>query len=110
LLLNGHVDVVPIGDKSQWKYDPWAGQIDHGKVWGRGAVDMKGGIEAMICAMEAIQRAGLKLKGDLIINTVVDEETGGDGTRATLDRGYKADAVIIPEPTDLNIQSVEGGL
>ena len=110
LLLNGHVDVVPIGDKSQWKYDPWAGQVSDGKLWGRGAVDMKGGIAAMICAMEAIQRAGLKLKGDLIINTDIDEDTGGDRTRAALDRGYTADAVIIPEPTDLNIQSVEGGL
>lgn len=110
LMLNGHVDVVPVGDKSKWKFDPWSGEVSDGKVWGRGAVDMKGGIAALIFAMEAIQRAGVKLKGDLFINTVIDEETGGDGTRATLDRGYEPAAVIIPEPTDLKIQSVEGGL
>ncbi|MEH0022618.1 MAG: ArgE/DapE family deacylase [Desulfobacter sp.] len=110
LMLNGHVDVVPVGDASKWAFDPWSGQISDGKIWGRGAVDMKGGIAALIFAMEAIQRAGVKLKGDLFVNTVIDEETGGDGARATLDRGYQPAAVIIPEPTDLNIQSVEGGL
>jgi acetylornithine deacetylase/succinyl-diaminopimelate desuccinylase family protein len=110
LILNGHVDVVPVGDRALWEIDPWGAEIRDGKVWGRGAVDMKGGIAAMIAAMEAIQRCGLKLKGDLLVNTVIDEETGGDGTRAALDRGYGADAVIVAEPTDLNIQSVEGGL
>lgn len=110
LIFNGHVDVVPVGDLSDWARDPWAAEMEDGKIWGRGAVDMKAGIAAGITALEAVERAGVKLKGDFLINTVIDEETGGDGTRATLDRGYKANAVIVAEPTNLNIQSVEGGL
>ena len=110
LILNGHVDVVPVGDLSLWEHDPWAAEEIDGNIHGRGAVDMKGGIAAMIAAMEAVQRAGVKLKGDLLVNTVIDEETGGAGTRAALDRGYRGDAVIVCEPTNMYIQSVEGGL
>lgn len=110
LILNGHIDVVPTGDSLHWKYDPWSGKIDDGMMYGRGTVDMKGGIAAMIAAVEAVRRAGYKLKGDLFINTVIDEENGGGGTKATLESGLKADAVIIPEPTNLNIYVVEGGL
>ena len=110
LILNGHVDVVPVGDLSLWEHDPWAAEEIDGNIHGRGTVDMKGGIASMIAAMEAVQRAGVKLKGDLLVNTVIDEETGGAGTRAALERGYRSDAVIVCEPTNMFIQSVEGGL
>lgn len=110
LILNGHIDVVPAGDPAQWSHDPWAGEIHEGNMWGRGTCDMKGGIAAMIAAVEAVRRAGVRLRGDVLIETVVDEEVGGPGTRQTLERGYRGDAVIVTEPTGGHIQPVEGGL
>lgn len=110
LILNGHIDVVPGGDPAAWTHPPFGAEIADGKVWGRGAVDMKGGIAAMIAAVEAIQRAGYHLQGDVIVESVVDEETGGPGTAQTVEHGYRADAAIVVEPTNLVIQPVEGGL
>jgi acetylornithine deacetylase/succinyl-diaminopimelate desuccinylase family protein len=110
LILNGHIDVVPGGDPAGWTHDPFGAEIADGKVWGRGAVDMKGGIAAMIAAVEAVQRAGVRLKGDVLIESVVDEETGGPGTSQTVEHGYRADAAIVVEPTNLVIHPVEGGL
>jgi acetylornithine deacetylase len=110
LILNGHIDVVPAGDPAAWTYPPFAAEIADGKIWGRGTVDMKGGIAAMIDAVEAIQRSGIRLQGDVILESVVDEETGGPGTSQTVEHGYRADAAIIVEPTDFVIQPVEGGL
>ena len=71
---------------------------------------MKGGIAAMIAAVEAIQRAGIRLQGDVFLESVVDEETGGPGTTQTIEHGYRADAAIVVEPTDFAIHPVEGGL
>jgi acetylornithine deacetylase len=110
LILNGHIDVVPAGDPAAWTHPPFAAEIADGKIWGRGAVDMKGGVAAMIAAVEAIQRAGVRLQGDVFLESVVDEETGGPGTAQTVEHGYRADAAIVVEPTDFAIQPVEGGL
>src|SRR5215210_4643995 len=110
LILNGHIDVVPAGDPAGWIHEPFAAEIAEGKIWGRGAVDMKGGVAAMIAAVEAIQRVGIRLQGDVLIESVVDEETGGPGTLQTIEHGYRADAAIVVEPTNLVIQPVEGGL
>lgn len=110
LILNGHIDVVPAGDAAAWTHPPYAAEIADGKVWGRGAVDMKGGVAAMIAAVEALQRLGLRPRGDVLIESVVDEETGGPGTAQTVEHGYRADAAIVVEPTGLVIQPVEGGL
>jgi len=104
LLMNGHVDVVPAGSAQKWTHDPWGGQISGGMVYGRGAEDMKAGVAAMIIAIDCIVTAGIKLKGDVILESVVDEETGGNGTLACLLRGYRADAGIFTEPTDMEIQ------
>jgi acetylornithine deacetylase len=110
LILNGHIDVVPGGDPAAWTYPPFSAEIADGKIWGRGAVDMKGGIAAMIGAVQAIQRAGVRLQGDVFLESVVDEETGGPGTTQTVEHGYRADAAIVVEPTDFVVQPVEGGL
>jgi acetylornithine deacetylase/succinyl-diaminopimelate desuccinylase family protein len=110
MIVNGHIDVVPAGDPAAWSHPPFGGEIAEGKVWGRGAVDMKGGIAAMVGAVEALQQAGIRLKGDVLLESVVDEETGGPGTLQTIERGHRADAVIVAEPTELVIQPVEGGL
>src|SRR5215207_2467316 len=110
LILNGHIDVVPAGDPAAWTHAPFAAEIADGKIWGRGTVDMKGGIAAMITAVEVIQLAAIRLQGDVLIESVVDEETGGPGTMQTIEHGYRADAAIVVEPTDFAVQPVEGGL
>ncbi|MDD5483368.1 MAG: ArgE/DapE family deacylase [Kiritimatiellae bacterium] len=103
LILNGHIDTVSAGDVSAWKHDPYGGEIENGRLIGLGAVDMKGGLAAMLMAMRIIKRAGIKLRGDVIFQSVVDEEGGGNGTLACVERGYKADAALIAEPTSLAI-------
>ena len=103
LILNGHYDVVPIGVIENWSHDPFKGEIENNKLFGRGACDMKGGIAAMLMAVKFIQQAGIKLNGDLTVETVPDEEKTSMGTLACCQKGYKADAAIIPEPTDMNI-------
>lgn len=98
LVLNGHIDVVPVEDSSKWSHDPWGGEIKEGKIFGRGALDMKGGDAAIIMAAESVIQSGIKLKGDLTTEFVVEEESSGNGSLACALRGYKADAGIIPEP------------
>lgn len=110
LAVNGHIDVVPAGHHGDWPYPPYGAEIHDGRVWGRGAVDMKGGVAAMIHAARIVQRLGLRLKGDLLIECVVDEETGGPGTRSTIQRGYRPDFAIVTEPTSLCLMPVEGGV
>jgi acetylornithine deacetylase len=100
LVLNGHIDIVPPGDLAQWSGgDPYSGAVHHGGVYGRGACDMKGGLVANLAAIAAIRRAGIRLRGRVLLESVVGEEDGGLGTFATLQRGYRGDAAIIPEPT-----------
>ena len=111
LAFNGHIDVVPIGDLAGWDYDPWGSDIVAGKLYGRGTVDMKAGVAAFIAATEAIIADGITLKGDLQLHIVVDEEAGGfAGTRDLIKRDYRADGVIVAEPTDGKIDAAEGGL
>jgi acetylornithine deacetylase len=103
ILLNGHVDVVPEGQRNQWAHDPYSGEVVDGKLYGRGSTDMKGGNTALLLALGAIEGLGLKLKGDVIFQSVVEEESGGAGTLAAILRGYRADAALIPEPTNFRI-------
>ncbi|WP_201713223.1 peptidase [Rossellomorea arthrocnemi] len=103
LLLNGHIDVVPEGDRKDWLHDPYSGVIEGGKLYGRGSTDMKGGSVALLLAIEVIKELNIPLKGDVIFQSVIEEESGGTGTLAALIRGYKADAAIIPEPTNMKI-------
>ena len=79
LILNGHVDVVPAGDVSAWPHDPWGGELEGGRLWGRGACDMKGGIASGIVALRVLQALGVRLAGDVVFQSVVDEETGRPG-------------------------------
>lgn len=103
ILLNGHIDVVPEGDTSQWDFDPYSAEVINGKMYGRGTSDMKGGTVALLLAIEVIQSLNIPLKGDIIFQSVIEEESGGAGTLATITRGYIADAAIIPEPTNMKI-------
>ena len=104
LVLNGHIDVVPPGALAQWQDGaPFSGRVADGRVYGRGTCDMKGGLICNLFAVRAIQAAGIQLKGKVLLESVVSEEDGGLGTFATLLRGYRGDAAIIPEPTELQI-------
>ncbi|MCG1021054.1 peptidase [Sutcliffiella horikoshii] len=103
IILNGHIDVVPEGDPLQWEHDPYEGKVKDGKVYGRGSTDMKGGNVALLFAINALKSTGVKLKGDVIFQSVIEEESGGAGTLAAILRGYTADAVLIPEPTNMKI-------
>jgi acetylornithine deacetylase len=109
LILNGHVDVVPAGDPGLWPHDPSAGEVADGRLWGRGSCDMKAGLAAGIGALRALADAGVRLAGDVVFQAVVDEETGGPGTRRAVER-YRADAAIVLEPTARTIMPCEGGL
>jgi acetylornithine deacetylase len=110
MALNGHVDVVPTGDTSAWRHDPWGGEISEGKLWGRGACDMKGGVAAMIQAVKVIQDCGYRLKGDVSVHVVSDEEVVGYGSRQCAEKAPRPDFIICTEPTRLNILPCEGGL
>lgn len=103
LILNGHVDVVPEGNHKQWKNDPFSGKIENGRMYGRGTTDMKGGNIALLMALAAIVKLDIRLKGDVIFQSVVEEESGGSGTLDAILKGYTADAAIIPEPTNMKI-------
>jgi acetylornithine deacetylase len=109
LILNGHVDVVPPGDEKLWHYPPWQGTIDEGRVYGRGAADMKGGLCCALFAVKALRDAGVRLKGRLIVESVIGEEDGGVGTLAAVLRGYTADGAIVAEPTELIVAPVQAG-
>jgi succinyl-diaminopimelate desuccinylase len=102
--LNGHFDVVPAGEG--WTRDPFGGEVCDGRIYGRGACDMKAGLAAAIFAAEAIRRAGVELKGSVEISGTVDEESGGFAGVAWLaEQGRihasRTDCVIIPEPLDV---------
>src|SRR5208282_4072556 len=109
LIFNGHVDVIPTGPTDAWKSDPWGGLVEDGKVFGRGASDMKSGLAAYSMAMQAIIRTGIKLKGDVVLEYTVDEELSGNGTLAAIIRGYKADAGISGETSSLAVQPASIG-
>ena len=109
LILNGHMDVVPPGDLSKWTRDPWGGEIEGDRLYGRGACDMKSGLAAAVFAVQALQASGVTLPGDVMLQSVIGEESGGVGTLATIVRGYRADACVILEPMNLRLAPVQTG-
>ena len=98
LILNGHMDVVPTGPVEMWTTPPFEPRIADGCLYGRGGGDMKAGLAACLAALDAIARAGYQPASDVIVQSVVEEECTGNGALACLARGYRADAVIVPEP------------
>lgn len=107
LLLSGHTDTVPA---YQMDIEPFNPKVNKGRLYGRGALDMKGGLGAMAMTMVAMRRARSKLQGDLIFAAVVGEERKSEGTEDLVLRGPRADMGIIGEPTDLEIQPSHRGL
>lgn len=109
LILNGHADVVSAEPVGEWKHDPFGGEIKDGKLYGRGSMDMKGGLVSMIYALKAVSEIGAKLRGDVILESVVEEEYGGGGTVATVVEGFKADAAIVCEATSSDSIGIASG-
>jgi acetylornithine deacetylase len=104
LLLNGHTDVIPVGNGEGWSDNPWSAKVKDGRIYGRGSCDMKSGVASHIVAVELLKATGIKLKGDVLINIVIDEEISGHGTLDTVIHGYKADAGISGETSGLAVQ------
>jgi acetylornithine deacetylase len=104
LLFNGHVDTIPWSPASDWQFNPLSGELNDGKILGRGSSDMKGGLAAMTMALKILLEMGLRPRGSVILEYVMDEEVSGLGTLACVTRGYKADAGISLETSDLHVQ------
>ncbi|WP_254546955.1 ArgE/DapE family deacylase [Halomarina pelagica] len=98
LAIGGHIDVVDVTE-SEWERDPWTVTREGETLYGRGVADMKGGLAACLVAMRALDEAGVELGGDLVFQSVIEEEDGGvGGTLSVLERGYVPDAAVIAEP------------
>lgn len=111
LILNGHIDTVTIEPKHEWTRDPFGAEIDDGLLYGRGASDMKGGLMAGLLAISYLKAAGVSLRGDVIVESVVNEEHAGNGTLDLVRRGITADGAIVLEPTNNKVAvSHPGGL
>lgn len=100
LILQSHLDVVPEGLHDMWSDPPFSGKIDGDWMYGRGAGDMKAGAAANIFALDALRRIGLQPAATVYVQSVVEEESTGNGALQTYLQGYTADAVLIPEPED----------
>jgi acetylornithine deacetylase len=98
LMLNGHIDTVGVTGMAE----PFSGAVREGKVYGRGACDMKGSVAACMAALRALAQAGARLRGDVVLAAVGDEEYGSLGTTDILTR-VKTDAAIVTEPTGLDV-------
>jgi acetylornithine deacetylase len=110
LLFNGHIDVVPADPVERWTSDPFVPQVRDGRLYGRGAVDMKGGVAAMVLAVETLAGVGVRAPHDILVNTVTDEESCGAGTLASLEHGLRATAAVVPEPSDLSVVTACRGI
>ncbi len=110
LILQGHVDVVPPGLAEMWRTPAFDPAIENGRMNGRGAQDMKSGVSCMVFALDALRTAGFAPAADVYVETVTEEECTGNGALSTLARGYRADAVLIPEPTGQTITRAHVGV
>jgi succinyl-diaminopimelate desuccinylase len=112
LLLEGHTDVVTEGDPREWSWPPFGGELSNGRIYGRGAADMKGGLAAAMVAAAAFRRAGVEPPGKLVVGALVDEEDRMLGARhlVTTPVGRELDAAIICEPEENELCLVQRGV
>lgn len=110
LILQGHLDVVPTGPLDMWTTPPFEPKIEDGWMYGRGAGDMKSGTVAAIFALDALHHAGFEPAARVHIQSVIEEESTGLGALSTLQRGYRADLAVLPEPSDHTINRAQIGV
>jgi succinyl-diaminopimelate desuccinylase len=105
LMLEGHTDVVSEGSRSSWTHDPFGGEIADGRIYGRGACDMKGGLAVALCTAKAFRRAGVSWKGKIRLGLVCDEEGMMLGIKSFIHAGHADDvtACLVPEPEENNL-------
>ena len=103
LLFNGHIDVVSAEPLDRWASPPFEAEVRDGRVYGRGSCDMKGGIACMVFAAEVLADLKVRLAGDLVVATNTDEESSGAGALALVERGLRADAGVVAEPTGFDV-------
>jgi acetylornithine deacetylase len=111
MILNGHVDVVSPEPVGQWTHDPWGGEVVGNRLYGRGAWDMKGGLIANLFALKALNQAGLKPKGTVMLQSVIEEEDGGGpGALACLVAGHTGDGMIVSEISHVPVTVALAGI
>jgi acetylornithine deacetylase len=110
LHLSGHVDVVPVESAAQWEHDPWAGEVSGGRVWGRGAGDMKAGLAAYVIGAAAFLEVCGQPTGDLLFSSVIEEECTGNGMKAVLAAGVDGEGTLIGEPSGLQLMHAGVGV
>jgi acetylornithine deacetylase len=110
LILQGHCDVVPAGPLDMWETPPFTPVIRDGRMYGRGAGDMKSGTIAALFALDAIHSAGFAPAARIHVQSVIEEESTGLGALSTIQRGYRADCALIPEPTGGHLVRAQVGV
>ncbi|MFC7165200.1 M20 family metallopeptidase [Halospeciosus flavus] len=112
LVLNGHLDVVPADDPAEWTHEPYAAEVEDGRLYGRGAADMKSGLAVGMVAMLELREelADGDLDGSVVFHGAVGEETAVPGTKTLLERGYDGDYGVVLEPTDFRVATSAKGL
>jgi acetylornithine deacetylase len=108
LMFNGHLDVDPLSQ--DYKHDPWRIEVRDGRLWGHGLANMKAGVASMCHAAVAVKRAGLPLRGDLVVAGVVGELQAGIGTRHLVETGRLTDLALVPEPSNMVIRTMHSAL
>ena len=109
LLLNGHIDNVTVEPQDDWTHAPFGAEVFEGRIYGRGACDMKGGLVAGLAAIRCLIETGVCLKGDVVFSSVVNEEHSGGGALSMICRGITADAAIVMEPSENHIYIAHPG-
>jgi acetylornithine deacetylase len=110
IAVSGHVDVVPLGPARMWTRDPWGAAVEDGRMYGRGTLDMKGGLVAGLLAIQAVRECYGALPGDIVFESVIEEECTGNGTLAARRHGPDTDAALIPEVSGEEVQIANPGV
>jgi succinyl-diaminopimelate desuccinylase len=110
LVLNGHMDTVPVDDESRWSSDPFDATVRDGYVYGRGACDMKAGLTVQIAVLHHLAALGRPLRGSLVAQFAAGEECAEAGTLSLLQAGFTGDYGIVTEPTQVAVATAERGL
>ncbi|RYE42301.1 MAG: M20 family peptidase [Hyphomicrobiales bacterium] len=110
LVLNGHLDTVPVDDAPRWTVDPFAATVRDDFMYGRGSADMKGGLAVQVAVAHTLMQRPDKLKGDLVLHFAAGEESGEPGTLSLLQAGHKGDFGVVTEPTQLQVSVATRGL
>ncbi len=112
IILCGHIDVVPAGDEEKWTFPPFSGTVNDGKIYGRGATDMKGAVAAFLALILHLKKIGYKGNKKVKLLITSDEEIGMEGAKQALKTGVMDDCdfIVIGEPTELKIALAQKGI